>query len=484
MDERRHRGTKAQRHRGGIQNSEVRIQNWGRRWAAWGLGGAILLAGCTVHPKGEAAERAAATQAGTEYARRFEERKLPELAADAAPEQLVAYALLTNPEVEQKYWEWRSALEMVPQEGTVKTNVMISLSGMISQGATAQSMWQAGIGNDSAMGIPLPPKLTVAAGKALEMARVAAIRFDKARFDVRAKVLTAYYDYALSAELVRLHKQNVGLMESTTKVIQNRIASGMNVPADLLRTSNEIEMARNDLAAAEALLPGQRAAINALLSRDPRTAISEPAAIPATGELALSDEELVSRAGAINPEVRALAQEMVAKKIAIAQAKLEYLLDFNINFTSDLAGVTQSLMSSVSLPLLRYQAIDAMIRQAQADLRVADNMRRKMADDMRAQVIMDVTMLRDAERQVTLIDKKLLPRAQEVVDLTRRSYGNNQAIFLDVIETQRSLIGLRRMGAQMRAEREKRLVALEAMTASELRREVVAATVPATGPAK
>src|SRR5271170_5787925 len=110
---------------------------------------ACSTAACTVHPQGEGAERAAATQAGRPYEHPIEDRAIPPLSSEATPDELVRYALLTNADVEARYWEWRSALEQVPQEGTQKTNLSISLNSMITNGNTAARMTTLGVGNDA-----------------------------------------------------------------------------------------------------------------------------------------------------------------------------------------------------------------------------------------------------------------------------------------------------------------------------------------------
>ena len=148
----------------------------------------VALAGCTVHPAGERAERQLNQEAGQPYERPPELRQLPVLPNDPTPDQLVTYALLSNADVEQSYWQWRSALEQIPQEGTQKTNLMITYSGMISNGTTAASMNALGVGSDPMNNIVLPDKLRTSGMNALESARAGGLRFDKARLELRNKV--------------------------------------------------------------------------------------------------------------------------------------------------------------------------------------------------------------------------------------------------------------------------------------------------------
>src|SRR5438876_210197 len=78
-------------------------------------------------------------------------------------------------------------------------------------------------------------------------------RFRKAQLDVRAKVLSAYADYALSAELLRLERANAQLLETTALVVEakNRAGAGGG-QHDLLKARTELDLSRNDIAAMEA----------------------------------------------------------------------------------------------------------------------------------------------------------------------------------------------------------------------------------------
>src|SRR5690349_15047307 len=76
------------------------------------------LAGCTVHPNGEREERNSALHSGQAYEKRFEARHVTPLPENPTSEQLVEYAMLNSADLEQRYWEWRSAIEQIPQDGT------------------------------------------------------------------------------------------------------------------------------------------------------------------------------------------------------------------------------------------------------------------------------------------------------------------------------------------------------------------------------
>ncbi|MGN6368281.1 MAG: TolC family protein [Phycisphaerae bacterium] len=426
--------------------------------------GVVLRAvgGCTVHPKGEKLERAKVEQAGRVYVRAVEERDIPVLGPGASVEEMVRYALLTNAGVEQKYCEWRSALEQVPQEGTQRTNLALSLSTMVQDGVTAWKTTNIGAGNDSMNNLVLPNKLMTAAEVALANARAAGKRFDEAKYELRAKVISAYDDYALTAELLRLEEENGKLLELTVKMVRLRIGTGVSMQQDLLRAENEASASENELGALRSKLSVQRAALNVLMNRDPETDIALPGKLPAAREISNDDAELLRAAAEGNPEIQALAAEVSGRRVGITMAKQAYQPELGVNVSTDFAGMAQNLAGAVMVPVLRYEAIDAGIRQAEDQLRATETGMRQYRSDLRGRVVTDLIMIREAERQVAFLEKTLIPRAKQIVSVSQTAYGTGQSSMLDLIEGQRSLIGLQRLGAEMRVEREKSVADLEA----------------------
>ncbi len=425
---------------------------------------ATVLSGCTVHPPGEREERDAAIEAG----KAFTHRDAPPLSANPTADELVRYALLSNADLEQRYWEWRSAIEQIPQDGTQPTNLVLFAGVPVTNGSTAFDRTTVTAANDPMADILWPDKPTTAARRALDAARAAGARFVKARYELRGKVLGAYYDYALTAELIRLEQRNAELLRTTSSVTEARNRAGTAGQQDVLKASNELDLSRNDIANMQAQLPAQLAALNALLSRPPDAPIPVPREFPSTRPVTQSDSELLALAARRNPELAALAHEIEGRKEGIRLAKLQYYPDFSLSAGTDLGGVTQNLMGMVTVPLLRYQAINAAIAQAQANLRASESMRRQAGNDLNARVVMDLTTLRDADRQLGLFDHTILPRARRVVEIARSAYESGRASLLDLLDSQRSLIAIERLVANLRVTREKRLSELESVVALTL----------------
>ena len=423
----------------------------------------ILLAGCTYHPPGEQSERQAAFRAGAPFTQPAEQRQIVPLPENPAPDDLVNYALSSNADLEQRFWEWKSAIEQIPIDGTQTTTLALSAGTTINKGQVNGRNTMLTLLNDPMTDLHWPGTIAASAQRSLENARAAGMRFRKAGYDLRSKVLAAYYDYALNAELIRLEQSNAELLAATATVVEARNRAGAGGQQDLLKARNELDLSRNDIAAMQAQLPVQLATLNALLSRAADAPIPVPARIPATTPVVESDDQLLSLAAQHNPELAALADEIRGRKEGIKLAKLQYVPDFDLSLSGDLMGITQSLIGTVTVPLLRYEAINAAIVQAEASLHAAEAMRRQTRNDLNAQIVMDIRTLRDADRQLELFERTILPRAKEAVTLARSSYEAGQSTLLDWLDGERSLIAIEKLVANLRIVREKRVADLESI---------------------
>jgi cobalt-zinc-cadmium efflux system outer membrane protein len=426
------------------------------------------MAGCTVHPPGEREERDAALTAGKPFDKRIEVRHISPLPENPTPDQLVEYALLNNAELEQHYWEWRSAIEQIPQDGTQTTTLNVAAGTNITHGRASWGSSTVALSNDPMTDIKWPGKLDAAAKQTLENAKAAGQRFLKAKYELRNKVLSAYYDYALNAELIRLEQSNQQLLQTTTTVTEARNRAGSSGQQDVLKASNEVDMSGNDIANMQSELPTERAMINALLSRSAYASLPIPTDLPPARSLTYTNAELVELAANQNPELLALADEIKGRGEGIRLAKLQYIPDFNLSAGTDLMGVTQSVLGQATIPIFRYEALNAAIAQADANLRASEAMRRQAGNDLTAQVVADITIIRDADRQLDLFEHTILPRAREVVNVGRSAYETGQATLLDLLDDQRSLIAIESLVADLRISREKHLAELESITTSDL----------------
>ena len=426
----------------------------------------VAVSGCTVHPDGERQERQRADADGTPYHEPADHRTLPTLSADPTPDALVRYALLASPDLEQHYWEWRSAIEQIPQDGTEPTNLVVYAGVPVTRGSTAFNRTTVTVANDPMADIVWPSKLSAAATRALENARAAGFRFQQAKYDLRQRVLNAYYDYALAAELLRLQQADVALLRTTALMAEAGLQSGKSSQSEALRARDEVELASNQVTAGQAHLTGFQAALNGLLGRDPSTPLQPPVRLPDDRPLNVPQGQLQQLVDERSPVLAAFDAEARGRAEGKRLAKLQYLSDFSLSASTDLGGVSQMLMAMVTVPILKYQSINAAIAQAEANLRTTDAMRRQARLDLRGRLASDVASVQDADRELDLLEHSALPHVRQTVEVARAGYEGGQVPVAEVVDAQRSDVALRRLAAQLRVFRARQLVDLEAATAT------------------
>jgi outer membrane protein, heavy metal efflux system len=426
---------------------------------------ASTLLGCTSHPPGESDLRMQAKDAGTPYTKPVPGRNLPPLSANPSLQETVDYAFAASADLENQYWLWQSAIEQIPQDGSQTSTLNLAAGTSITHGRTSLSNTTIAGSNDPMTDIKWPGKLDVAARQALEIARAAGQRFYKARFDLREKVIGAYTDYALQAELIRLAKQDAADLKTAAQNTQTRSENGGASQQDVLRAQSDLAMAQNNLQMLEAQMPALQAALNALLCRPPGAPFAPPASFPAQGPLPMSEHDLLALGASRNPELHAQATEIQARLQAIRQAKLQYVPDFNFSAGTDLAGITQTIIGQATVPVFRYEAIDAAIVQAKDNLHSSEALRRQAGNDLATQLVTNLVNIEDDDRQIALFDQTLVPSAKVQEQLNRTGYVTGHATLLDLIAAERSVIDLQNQLARLRSARIKAFAQVESLVA-------------------
>ncbi|MGD0999327.1 MAG: TolC family protein [Candidatus Brocadiia bacterium] len=419
----------------------------------------VALAGCALRPAGEDAERQRAAEEGRPFT---DTVVLPILPENPTPEEYLHFAFLRNADLHRRYWEWRAAIERIPQDSSFP-NVALPFSVLFSGGK--QKLWDRttlGISNDPMSDIPFPTKLSTAGRKALQEARAAGLRFEAAKFLLQLRVLSACDDLALLAETIRLRQADAELLRLIVRLAAVRAQTGGGQP-DILRAQTSLDMTENDLANLRTQVAGVAAKLNALLGRPATDPVPLPTSLPPLRPLPVADADLIRLASERSPALQALAREVAGKEEALSLAKQAYLPDFGLSL-SVTGSVAQTLGGMLVLPT-RLEAIRAGIEEARANLQAAAAARTQYERDLAASFVLNLYALRNDDRQIKLFDETIIPRARQMIELAQNSYSTGQLPFADLVEAERELLNARLVTAQLVVERDKALLAIESWSA-------------------
>lgn len=436
--------------------------------AVCGLGLLLLsTAGCTLAPADTPAEQARLDQAGQPYCRPFEQRALPELPAQPSWQDVLQRALLANGDLEAAYYEWQAAMARVTIAGAYpNTNAALGYQYLFSR-ERIKTFDRGTIigGSDPSLNTSLPMKVAQAAKVALEEAKAKGLRFQATKFTLQQKVLTAYYDYALSAEKTRIQQETVDLLKMLMDVSSQRFRAG-GAQQDVLKAQTEYEMAQNELANMRVEQAAMRAMLNGMMARAPECPIGPPERLPEARPLRCEDAQLLAAAMVRNPELAALAAEARARAQAVELARLAYLPEF-FGQMSIRGSIEQSLLAMVMIPI-NIPSIEAGIDEATAMQRQAIAMLRQTGFDRTSQFAAALYAVRNSERQTALFQNDIMPRARQSLEVSLKAYSAGTIGFADLIDTHRVLLQTRQFIAESRMSREKRLAELEALMGADL----------------
>jgi len=182
------------------------------------------------------------------------------------------------------------------------------------------------------------------------------------------------------------------------------------------------------------------AQINSLMHRPPEAPLPPPP--PSLSRLSmvepsgLQDEALGNR-----PDLRASGAEVRAREAAVELKKKDSRPHFEA-MTSYNSMWNQSehrwmVGAAINLPV-RRKRIRAGVAEAQARLAQRENERRRLEDQVRAQVQQAYIRLQEAHHVVELYQSRLLPAARDQVKAAVSGFETSQNSFLAVIEAEKN----------------------------------------------
>jgi outer membrane protein TolC len=412
----------------------------------WAVLACAALVGCVVRPAGEAAARERAVAAGAAYEKAFAERDLPALAADASLADWLAHAERANGALEAAWLSWIAALEQIPQAATQDTTAMLGVEHRLD-GGSALDRTGVMLMSDAMNNLLWPGRLASRGESALARARVAAAEFDRARLGLQTDVAQAFWALARRDVEIALQERLRGVLAVNVPSVRARVQAGGAMQTELLAAEIALLRAEADLARLRAGRPGLVAELRAVAGVagdvDPRPALAE------LEPLREPERAYVARALERNPELEMRRRAHEAALAEITEREWLRVPEFAGRGLLMGDGVA-TLAGAFTLPFLRGTAIEAAVRQAQAQARAADALRRQAGSDAVARVLAELAALQAVDGEAAVLREQLLPRARTLSDVARASWAAGGGAFADwaqavvlEVEVERLLAALR-----------------------------------------
>jgi outer membrane protein TolC len=176
-------------------------------------------------------------------------------------------------------------------------------------------------------------------------------------------------------------------------------------------------------------------------------------------------DELLRVAFERNPQLKAMEAEVRSAEAGIAVAYKERVPDFNAGLSADVyAPPFYWPQAGMTLPIWRDK-LAAEVAQAKANELAAKSKLKAGQIDLAVNFAEKSFAYRETSRNLTLIEKELIPKARQSVETVRAGYRTGTMDFSAMTDAERALLDLRLEAVQVRTDREIALAELSLMVA-------------------
>lgn len=423
---------------------------------------AFLHGGCALTPHGTKEEQARLERTGAPFEPPFEQRTLPEISAEPTWMDILHRAFLANGELEAAYFRWKAAVQRIDIASAYpNSNVSVGYEyEFSSERMKSFDRMSFSVGFDAMENLSWPTKVEQAGKIALDEARAAGERFSAMKFQLQRDVLSAWAEYVLTSEELRIARRNWTLLKIDRGAAEGRVAAGAS-QEDMLKAELALARAEDRVRTLESELTARRSQLNAMMAREPGAPLHSPAELPAARKLEAADDVLLAAGAQRNPELAALAHQVQGRADALELARLQWIPDIN-PFFGFTGTVSQVIGAAVTLPTTIVE-IRAGIKEAEAMQRESQAMLRQALSQRGGEFVATLVALRNAERRASLLKHVMLPAAEHLAANAEQCCIAGTTPLSDLIEARQMVFEVRQQIAETWTEREKRLAELEAL---------------------
>jgi outer membrane protein TolC len=411
------------------------------RWEISGpllaLAAGLLLTGCKGTPtQGEKEARQQAQTVAAAYRPGGQRPVLPVLTTNSGLEEFLTYAMLNHPDVEAAYYDWAASVERITQARSFpdpQLTFQMDVQGVVT------SIMPGLMGN-----IPWPEKLRVGAQIASAESQAKYFTFQSAVLGSAFAVKRAYYELHFLAEKIRVNQETLQLLSDLQKLAQAQNEVGKATLDDVLRAQIEEDRLGTELASLEdsrnSLMARFKAALG-MKAEEPTPPM--PQHFQST-PLDLTADKLLERAFAQNTRLKAMEADVRAAEASVLLARKARLPDLSLGFMGDVkANPTLYRLpgspGTLSLPIWRDK-IAAQIAEAQANKGSAQARLSAEQLALAADFAERTLRYREATRNLGLLNDRLLPKARQSLEVARSGYLAGQIGFLNLTDSERTLL--------------------------------------------
>lgn len=288
-------------------------------------------------------------------------------------------------------------------------------------------------------------------------AEAESLHVDHIRNELLFQLRSAYAELYGTGRKMEFLRENLTLLTQAMNLSVTGYETGRRMQTDVLKLQVECAIAQDDIAAMEnkAEIIRERIAELAVLQSE---TVDIPDSLPMFSVPA-SLKDMHTVAVERNPLLLSHERKTRAARSAVTLAKTAFKPDFSAKISYEpAAGFEQagqwSLMGGIVLPLW-YRSRLVAIRQAKS---MVEKQQQLFASEKNTLTTKTTSMYRiwaDAVRRIDLLDRVLIPTAEQSFSVSESAYSTGLLGVLDLIEAQRKLVSLRVQRVDQVVRREK-----------------------------
>lgn len=312
---------------------------------------------------------------------------------------------------------------------------------------------------------PVPGLLTQKEEVAVRETDQAEYRLAAKIQEITSSVTTAYYELFYAHSALDIHHEQVNLLRQFFDIANAKFKVGKGTQVNVLRAQVELSKLFQHLPILEQRRETARAHLNILLNRDPLDPLGIPRT-PPPHSMPYSLETLLDKALRVRPELQEADMAVAQFQSATKLAKLRYFPQLRVelqrwqNYNAN-DGFGGNVTVNIPFSFWTKGKYDAGVREAAAQVAVAQARKRTLENLTRFQVKDLVAQIQATQQVVTLYTTTVLPQAKQTLKAAHAGYRTDRIDFLDLIDAERALISYQLDYVRALVDREHQIAQLQ-----------------------
>jgi len=302
---------------------------------------------------------------------------------------------------------------------------------------------------------------------------VAKAQLDEVRLEVRVRVRKAFDDLLRAGDELRIHDEHMGIARQAIEAARIKYAVGKVSQQDILKAQVALTALTEHMIRFDHDADLARARLNTLLERDPGTPLTVRGEFAALTALP-SAQKLEDLALDSRPDLIAARQAAKRSHNEQALAKKAFVPDFTVSAGYMLMPSGTPMRNnymvegSMNLPWLNHRKHDAEIAEAAAQATEQDEELNALRNAAFGQIQESLVEAQAAQRLARMYHDDLRPQAEATLQSSVIAYENDKTNFLDLLDSQMTVINVDLAWLQAVADFDMYLAGLELATGAPI----------------